>query len=359
MCRRLCAEGLLVLLVLLGLAAAATGSERVVGGAAVGDGALPFVVRLFLDNRPYCGGTLIGAEWVVTAAHCVAASDPQKTGPGSFVACDPATLKVGYGSVSSDFGSYAAVESVVVHPAFNPGQITSDIALLKIRRGSDMAQRTAFIGVSTANVTAGERVVAAGWGQTAADNPAQASTLMSAELVVADDATCRSGALDWDGQNGLYVCTSYTKPPAVGPCFGDSGGPLVMRTDGVYALLALVSFQTNGDNKMLCAQPSTINYFSRVSTYLGFISSATGISPGALTGETTPWTQANSASIKESADSASSEKSTDSATNAKSVDSANNASSEKSAESAAARRLHMGAAALAMTLAAALASVLA
>ncbi|KAJ2883711.1 hypothetical protein FB639_002116, partial [Coemansia asiatica] len=189
----------------------------------------------------------------------------------------------------------------------------SDIALLKLKSNTDLVSKTQVASISGADVGAGQSVINVGWGQTSNDNTNQASTLMYATLKTADDDTCKKGAADWNGQNGRYVCTSYSTAPGVGNCFADSGGPLLLQTDSGFTLLGLVSFDVNIEDpsNTKCAQKGNISYFTRVSSYLSFISSTTGISDSVLMGKKTPVSHSNSDSSS-SADSPSSSKDSDS-----------------------------------------------
>ena len=45
---------------------------RIVGGSAAPPGAWPWLVRLQVGGQPLCGGVLVAASWVLTAAHCFA-----------------------------------------------------------------------------------------------------------------------------------------------------------------------------------------------------------------------------------------------------------------------------------------------
>ena len=44
---------------------------KIVGGTSAQLANWPFVVNLFSGNTPFCGGSLINQQWVLTAAHCV------------------------------------------------------------------------------------------------------------------------------------------------------------------------------------------------------------------------------------------------------------------------------------------------
>src|SRR4051794_27287309 len=59
------------MVVLAVLAAPADASQRIVGGGAAPAGAYPFAAQLDLDGEFTCGGSLVAARYVVTAAHCL------------------------------------------------------------------------------------------------------------------------------------------------------------------------------------------------------------------------------------------------------------------------------------------------
>ncbi|KAJ2722357.1 hypothetical protein GGI07_003381 [Coemansia sp. Benny D115] len=286
-------------------------SERLIGGTPAPSGMFPFIVHLFKDGNAFCGGTLIDNEWVITAAHCVAEADSGSSGAGAFVASSPSSFKVGYGTNGGSLSKSVDVESISINAGFDPVWYTSDIALMKIKSTSDLVKNTKSISISTASIGASQTVITAGWGQTSNDNSAQSNQLMYAGLVTGDDATCKVGASDWNGQNGRYVCTSYSTAPGIGTCFGDSGGPLLMNTGAGYTLLGLVSFDVNtkDSSNTRCAQDGNVSYFTRVSSYLSFISSVTGISDSVLVGASSPWSHSNN-----NVDSSSSSSTTSSAT---------------------------------------------
>ncbi|KAI8318188.1 trypsin-like serine protease, partial [Martensiomyces pterosporus] len=246
-------------------------SARLLGGVTAPEGMFPYIVHLFKNGNPYCGGTLIDYQWVVTAAHCVAERDGNKSGAGSFVAASASEFKVGFGTNSGSLVNSVDVDSITVNSAFDPVWYT-------LGSSNNILTKAKTITISNGNISAGQTVITAGWGQTTNDSPAQSSQLMYAGLVTADDGTCQKGASDWNGQNGRYVCTSYSTAPGIGTCFGDSGGPLLINTGGGYTLLGLVSFDVNtkDSSNTRCAQNGDVSYFTRISSYLSFISSTTG-----------------------------------------------------------------------------------
>ncbi|KAJ2080090.1 hypothetical protein H4R24_003329 [Coemansia sp. RSA 988] len=282
--RTTAATSTLLILLTSMLAGPTLAEERLIGGMAATEGMFPYVVHLFKKDRPYCGGVLIDKEWVLTAAHCVASKDGD--GAGAFTTNSPGDFKVSYGSTSGSIGSHVDVDSITVNPDYDTTWYKSDIALLKIKSNNNLVSKTETIVISTGDIGSGQTLITTGWGQTNNDDTTQADTLMYAGLTTADDATCKYGAPEFNGHNGFYVCTSYSTAPGIGTCFGDSGGPLLINTGSGYMLLGLVSFDVNtkDSSNTRCAQDGNVSYFTRVSTYMSFITSTTSIPKSALVG---------------------------------------------------------------------------
>jgi len=53
---------------------------RIVGGRPTGVNRYPWVVRLVYDGQFHCGGSLLNADYVLTAAHCVRRYDIDELG---------------------------------------------------------------------------------------------------------------------------------------------------------------------------------------------------------------------------------------------------------------------------------------
>ncbi|WP_425413288.1 S1 family peptidase [Micromonospora rosaria] len=196
-----------------------------------GDVATPMVVggRPASENYPFmvyvsgCTGSLIKANWAVTAKHC-----------GT-----PASVRVGSTNRSSG-GTVVSVTRAVNHP-------TIDVKLLQL--GSSVSYAPAPIPTTSGAVGTATRII--GWGQTCAPRGCGSAPLVANELdtSIVADTRCL-------GINGPYeICTNNTNGNS-GACYGDSGGPQVRQINGVWNLIGATS--RAGNNNSTCATGPSI-----------------------------------------------------------------------------------------------------
>uniref|UniRef100_A0A8C5XAW5 Acrosin n=1 Tax=Microcebus murinus TaxID=30608 RepID=A0A8C5XAW5_MICMU len=110
------------------------GGVRVVGGKTAQQGAWPWIVSLQIftyNSHRYhaCGGSLLNAHWVLTAAHCFDSKNKVYDWRLVFGA-----KEISYGNNKPVKAPLQEryVEKIVVHEKYNPLTEGNDIALLKI-----------------------------------------------------------------------------------------------------------------------------------------------------------------------------------------------------------------------------------
>ncbi|MDG4832584.1 trypsin-like serine protease [Solwaraspora sp. WMMD1047] len=170
-----------------------------------------------------CTGSLIKANWVVTAKHCP----------------NPSSVRVGSVNRTSG-GVVVRVSRVVNHPSI-------DVKLFQL--ASSVSYAPAPIPTSSGAVGTATRII--GWGQTCAPRGCGSAPTVAHELdtSIVADSRCL-------GINATYeICTNNTNGNA-GACYGDSGGPQVRQISGRWALIGATS--RAGNNNSTCATGPSI-----------------------------------------------------------------------------------------------------
>jgi secreted trypsin-like serine protease len=257
----------IALLALLALCVPAATAQRVtpriVGGTAASPGEYPAQALVYQPvSQAFCGGTLIGARQVLTAAHCVVEeSSGELLAPGAFA------VYLGENDLQA-LGSEEEFDVVAVdiHEAYGTDSSGhgNDVAMLTLDRDpeGDAANpgvlRLPLVGPDQASLwapTTAARII--GWGTTSSGGD-PSDDLLEANVPIVSDSTCRSDyAVD-----GITIDSNTMVCAGDGihdTCQGDSGGPLMVDDGhGAFVLVGVVSFGIG------CADPDFPGVYARI-----------------------------------------------------------------------------------------------
>ena len=259
-----------------------TGGElrAIISGSDAATGEFPWIAGIvqkgaFVSPALIGGGSLIGDQWVITAAHSVEM-------------LSAASIEVWLGSNDLENPAGRVVRNVLavfIHPDFATGAGTSenDLALLLLD-----APVTGFpllpVLDAPLSLLTGDSVTVAGWGTSTPGliEPTPVLQKAPAGLISNEDATAVFGPVI------TAVHLAAVDPDEIAtPCVGDSGSPLVKNIAGTDTLVGLVSFGSAD-----CSDASLPTIYTRIPLFAPWIEehlNLTATPPGlTLTGKGRP-----------------------------------------------------------------------
>lgn len=222
---------------------------RIVGGVAATAGQAPYQVSLLYGGRHFCGGTIVSARWIITAAHCVDGTSVSQ------ISIRYNTLTQGSG------GQVIKSKTIIKHQDYNSNTIDNDIAAIELAEAMTLGQTNAQlvpVVESGSDPASGADAIISGWGalKEGGSSPS-ALQIVTVPIVGRDQCNANYGA-------GMITDGMFCAGVSGGgkdACQGDSGGPVIVGGK----LAGAVSWGYG------CARPNYPGVYARVGKYVPWL----------------------------------------------------------------------------------------
>ncbi|XP_017038415.1 lectizyme [Drosophila kikkawai] len=252
-----------VVLLALALASLASGNlivkpgfpeGRIINGYEAKQGEAPYIVSLHTTSH-FCAGSLIAADWILTAAHCMTYTKGTASA-GVHGRSDTENVQ------SRDFTN----AQYIIHEKYGGGVGPYDIGLIKLDKPFDLnvvardgSNPVGVISLPSNNYQADGLGLLFGWGR---DNSGLLpNALQKLDVDIIGYTKCKAALPSTAPLAESNVCT-YTENTTDGACNGDSGGPLVQNGE----LVGVVSWGYTP-----CATTKYPSVYTQVSSYNSWI----------------------------------------------------------------------------------------
>ncbi|MDX3451218.1 serine protease [Streptomyces sp. ME02-8801-2C] len=222
--------------------------QPIVGGTTTTAAAYPYVMQITdASQNQFCGGTLVSATKVVTAAHCMV---------------DETTSSVrvvgGRTYRNGTNGTVSRVTKIWIHPSYTDATNGDDVAVLTLATAMPYTTASYVTSSQTGVYAAGTTARIIGWGTTSS-NGSSSNQLRTATVPTVSNASCSSSY----GSSYIasdMVCAGFTSG-GVDTCQGDSGGPLM-----IGGVLAGITSWGEG-----CASAGYPGVYTRLTTFSSLV----------------------------------------------------------------------------------------
>ncbi|XP_037939599.1 venom protease-like isoform X2 [Teleopsis dalmanni] len=258
----------------------ASSYKKIVGGEVSKKGAWPWIALLGyndeLSSSPFkCGGTLITARHVITAAHCIRS--------------DLSFVRLGEHDLSTDTETKHVdipIVKQVVNTDYNKRNGHSDIALLYLERNVEFNDFISPICLPNTPELRQKSYVSstpfvAGWGKTM-EGGISAKILQELQIPIYKNDVCRQSyanekRLFTENQFDTAVICAGVLSGGKDTCQGDSGGPLMIpepyQGNVRYYLIGIVSYGIG------CARPNIPGVYTSTQYFMDWINGMVANTP--------------------------------------------------------------------------------
>ncbi|XDC70359.1 hypothetical protein R6Z07F_001532 [Ovis aries] len=251
---------------------------RIINGRPTQKGTTPWIAMLsHLNGQPFCGGSLLGSKWIVTAAHCLhEVPDSEDVTLHDLDLLSPSAFKIIMGKLrrtqSDENEQSLSVKQVFFHPLYNPNTYENDVALLELSRGPVLNDFVMPICLPQGPPEEGAVVIVSGWGKQFLQRFPE--TLMEIEIPIVDYHICREAYAPLKKKVTRDMICAGEKEGGRDACAGDSGGPMVTLDTkrGQWYLVGTVSWGVD------CGKKDRYGVYSYIFYNKDWIRRVTGMS---------------------------------------------------------------------------------
>uniref|UniRef100_A0A8C6A9I5 Transmembrane serine protease 13 n=1 Tax=Marmota marmota marmota TaxID=9994 RepID=A0A8C6A9I5_MARMA len=230
---------------------------RIVGGTLTSENKWPWQVSLHYGITHICGGTLIDAQWVLTAAHCFFVTQ-EKILDGWKVYAGTHNLH--------QLPEAASISQIIINGNYTDEQDDYDIALVRLSKPLTLSSHIhpACLPMYGQTFSLNETCWITGFGKTKETDEKTSPFLREVQVNLIDFKKC----------NDYSVYDSYLTPRMMcagdlrggrDSCQGDSGGPLVCEQNNRWYLTGVTSWGTG------CGQRNKPGVYTKVTEVLPWI----------------------------------------------------------------------------------------
>ncbi|XP_050302769.1 acrosin [Anthonomus grandis grandis] len=224
---------------------------KIIGGSEAQKYKWPWHVAILNQYlEVFCGGTLIGSRWVLTASHCIRKQLRVRLNAHDLRSRDGSDIEM-------------AVHKMFPHPRFEMTTVDNDIALLMLPR----QVRTPMACLPNRKPKAGQLCTVMGWGKVRTSDMYGVPVLHEAKLPLVTHRTCKKAYKEFLISSNM-MCAGW-KSGKADTCAGDSGGglmcPMKKSKKLIYSVQGITSF---GDG---CGEVNKFGIYTAVYNYIGWI----------------------------------------------------------------------------------------
>lgn len=251
-------------------------STRIVGGTLAVLGEYPAQISLQRRNRfPFCGGTLIDASHVLTAAHCCVTDTGVVNSPSTYFIMGNSLTVPPQITLSNQTRD---ATHVFVHPNYNADTMMNDVAVIRVSPPFTFTSTFYAAARIQSKPPTNYNCSVAGWGTTA-NKGDPSSFLRRVNVSVIDHTRCNNAYQIEINANGM-ICAG-TDAGGKDSCQGDSGGGLYC---GNY-VAGIVSFGAD------CGDARYPGVYTNIAAYNAWIDSTLVWNGGSHSSVPTPPTR--------------------------------------------------------------------